>query len=176
VAESRLEKVLRLANGVTRSYVHNVNGRPVQVSQYRTPHPAGPKKPASTASSAFGSLKVGQIVQIRNQNYKVTRVNIPPSTGSGVSTGSQGTGLNTASTAAGAAAAATAQSNASAATAAAAAAKLFGTPQQNPAQAALNGQTIPNNAAVATNLLTSLVTGRYWYTRLPTSFMVKVVG
>jgi hypothetical protein len=187
VAESSLDKVLRLAGGVTRSYTRTEpSGQRQLVRQYASraakpktlvkQNPKSQAKPQSSGSAAFSDLKVGQVIQIQNQNYTVSQVNIPPSTGSGTSTGSQGTGLNTASTAAGAAAAATAQANAGAATAAQAAAKLFGTPQQDPALAALNGKTIPSNTAVVTNLLTNTTTGRYWYTRLPASFMVKVVG
>jgi hypothetical protein len=127
-------------------------------------------------TAQFGHLAKGQIVQIHEQNYRVTRVNVPPSTGSGTSTGSQGTNLNTATTAAGAAAAATAQANAQAATAATKAAALFGTPKQNPQLAALSGKTIPKGTPTVTNQLTSLASGYTWFVTLPTSFTVKVVG
>lgn len=185
MAESPLSKVLRLAGGTTKSYVRTEpSGKQVQVVQYATPHPAAAKpvaakpaaakvKPGGLGGSTFGSLKVGQVIQIMNQNYRIAQVNIPQKA---ASTSSQGTGLNTAKTAAGAAAAATAQANSGAATAAAAAAKLFGTPQQDPGKAALNGKTIPKTATLVHSLLTNLATGRYWYTSLPSTFAVKVVG
>lgn len=185
MTESSLGKVLRLAGGTTRSYTRTEpSGRQVQVRQYAsrpaTAVPAAAKKPAAvkpgtSAGSTFGSLKVGQVIQILNQNYRVSRVNIPQQA-TGTSTGSQGTGLNTAKTAAGAAAAATAQANTGASQAAAAAAKLFGTPQQDPAKAALNGKPVPKGATLVHSLLTNLATGRYWYTSLPSTFAVKVVG
>lgn len=198
VAESSLSKVVRLAGGTTSAYTRTVNGRPVRVGQYATPHPAAaqaavqqplaaPVKPAARQPHVpFGSLRQGQVIRIHGQNYKVMQVNVPAgagfstgsgvSTGSGTSTGSRGTGVNTAATAAGAAAAATAQSNASAAAAAATAAKMFGTPQQNPAKAALNNQPLPKGSATVTDLLSDTVSGYTWYTTLPASYMVQVVG
>lgn len=186
--ETPLDRVLRLAGGTTRSYTRTEpSGRQVQVRQYAsrpatTPPVAAAKpvttvKPGSSAGATFGTLKVGQVIQIHNQNYRVSRVNIPQqATGTGTNTGSQGTGLNTAKTAAGAAAAATAQSNAGASQAAAAAARLFGTPQQDPALAALDGKPAPKGSTLVHSLLTNLATGRYWYTSLPSTFIVKVVG
>jgi hypothetical protein len=185
VRESPLAKVLRLAGGTTRSYVRGTpQGKPVQVHQYPTPHPAGPKviaPPRSAASQAtplqhgqstFGALKKGQRIILAKQDYVVVQANVPASgpgsgfttgsgvhTRSGVNTGSQGQGINAA------------PNNPQAQAAVA----LFGTPQQNPSLAALGNKPIPPGTATITNLLASEANHWTWYVTLPANFAVTVL-
>lgn len=181
MAETPLDKVLRLAGGVTKGYTHQVNGRPILVRSYPTPHPSAAQQPVPTGKPApaaakqqagtaqFAALKVGQVVQIQNQDYKVKQVNVPftppQKTSSGVNTGSKGTNVNAAAnTAAGAAAQAVAARSG------------FGTPAQNPQLAALNGKTIPSGTPTVTNELVSQANGWAWFVTLPAAFSIKVVS
>lgn len=175
--EGSLDKVLRLAGGVTKGYVHIVKGRPVTVSSYRTPHaaqqqlPTGP--PVKTIS--WGNIKVGQTVMVRNVPYRVIKLNVksqkPNGPGApkakGVNTGKQGSGLNTASN--------FAVSTAQTAAKQAANAKLFGTTAQNPQSALMQGKT-PGGGQNMTAQLMQVKTGQYFYVSIPTGTAVNVMG
>lgn len=181
VRENALDKVLRLAGGVTQGYVHIVKGRPVTVSPYRTPHPAqAPLAGPSVKSTSWGSIKAGQTVVIRSIPYRVMKVNVQaqkPPTGKasqgkgvpqskGVNTGRQGSGLNTASN--------FAVSKAATAAKQAQNAKLFGTSAQNPQSALMSGAS--GTGQHATALLQQAKTGKYYYVSVPVGTMVNVLG
>lgn len=174
--EGSLDKVLRLAGGVTKGYVHIVKGRPVTVSQYRTPHPAqqlptGP--PVKTIS--WGNIKVGQTVMIRNVPYRVTKLNVQSQKShgpgspkaKGVNTSKQGSGLNTASN--------FAVSKAQTAAKQAANATRFGTTAQNPQSALMQGRS-PGGGQNMTAQLMQVKTGQYFYVSVPIGTPVNVMG
>jgi hypothetical protein len=167
VIEGSLDKVLRLTGGVTKGYVHIVKGKPVTVSQYRTPHPAQqlPTGP-SVRTISWGSIKVGQTLLIRAVPYRVTRVNVK-SKSKGVNTGKKGTGLNTASNSAVTTAAKAAKQAANA--------SRFGTTAQNPQSALTQGRT-PGGGKVMTAQLLQVKTGQYFYVSVPVGTPVNVMG
>lgn len=176
--ETAVDKVLRLAGGTTKSYVRtNQQGRPVRVSQYPTPHPAvaaaqagrqaaAPQARTGGGNTAFGNLKVGQVLLIGREKYSVQQVNVPPfkpsqpgpntagtssgvntgsgvSTGSGTSTGSAGAGVNTG---------------------------------QNPQTVLLNGVVVKPGTPTTTALLKELSNNNIWYVTVPKTLMVQVVA
>lgn len=159
--------MLRLSGGVTKSYVHVVNGKLVRVNQYRTPHPAQAKYHAQ----AWGQLKAGQTVVIRNVPYKVVKANVvskttgTKSTTHGKNTGSQGKNVNAAS-------------NSAVTTAAkqAAAAKQFGTVTQNPSSALLQGVQTAAGAKRVTMELMQPTSGKTFFVTVPTTLTVNVLG
>lgn len=165
--ESPLDKVLRLAAVRARSYIRVEHGVPQRVSQYvqqrrgpgqvlpfpgqRPPAPPAAKSPAGKAE-AFGSLKVGQTVQVRANRYKVLRVKVPPlttrnlgqnvNTGGPQNTGSAGQNVNTG-----------------------------GSPQQ----ALLGGVTIKPGTPTSTSEWRDLATGKTWFVTLPDNMPIQIV-
>lgn len=170
--ESPLEKLLRLAGGTTKSYVRtNPLGRRVAVHQYPTPHPAHGRV-------AVGSLKAGQVVQIKGVNYTVVRVNVPPfkpkqpgpntkGTTTGKNTGSKGKGkgVNTSKTAKSGASAGQGVNTA-----------VGPDFAQNPQTAALAGVTVPKGAATTVTELRCIATKAIYFATLPKALMLAVVG
>lgn len=148
--ESPLDKVLRLAGGITRSYVRQNRGRLQRVGAYPTPR---------LRHVAWGSLKAGEVVQIAGIRYSVLQVRVKPklTTGSGTSTGSKGKGVNTKGPAP-------------------PVSHVTGTPNQSPGKAALGGQKAPAGAVKVTNVLLELGTTRRYYISLPAGQMMTVVG
>jgi len=189
VTEHPLDKLVRLAGGVTQGYVHIVKGKPVTVSPYRTPQrarmtplPTGP--PVKQVS--WGSVRPGQTIVIRSIPYKVVKVNTQsqkphgmkllqaaPAKGhglpqtKGVSTGHQGSGLNTASN--------FAVSKAQKAQKQKRQAELFGSVNQNPQAALLQGKT-PGGGHNVNAVIMQAKTGQYFNVSIPAGTMVSVMG
>lgn len=167
--ESPLDKVLRLAAVRARSYIRVEHGVPQRVSQYvqqrrgpgqvlpspgqRPPIPPPAAKKPVGKSEAFGSLKVGQTVQVRANKYKVLRVKVPPlttrnlgqnvNTGGPQNTGSAGQNVNTG-----------------------------GSPQQ----ALLGNVKIKPGTPSSTSEWRDLSTGKTWFVTLPDNMPVQVVA
>ena len=165
MTESPLDKVLRLAGGITRGYVRNDNGRAQQVRAYPTPR---------VRHVAWGSLKAGQVVQIAGVRYKVLQVKVPPlppykpaqpgpntkGTTSGKNTGSQGQGVNTGGPA-GTASAGQGVNTVTGATI---------------AQAAMGGRKLPYGTPTVTNEIQNLRTQQRFFVYLPPGQQVTVIG
>lgn len=164
--ESALDKVLRLAGGITRSYVRrSPTGKMEQVHQYRS----------RLRREAWGSLKAGQVVQIVGVQYKVIQANVPqtpykPSqpgpntkgTVSGKNTASQGQGVNT---------------RGPASTGSQGKGVNIGTVTGTTiAQAAMGGAKVPFGVKTVTNLLSDMRSGRSYYVYLPPTQQVTVIG
>lgn len=66
MSESPLEKVVRLAGGITRSYVRSSARGPVRVTQY-----------ANHRKVSWGSLKAGQKVILNGVPFQVLKVGVP---------------------------------------------------------------------------------------------------
>jgi hypothetical protein len=163
VAESSLDKVLRLAGGITRSYTRMENGRVQRVGAY-----------TRIRRVAWGSLKAGNVVQIAGARYKVVQARVPQTpfkpaqpgpntkgTTSGKNTGSQGQGVNTGGPAS------TGSAGQGVNTGAVTGSTI--------AQAALGGAKLPFGTPTVTNLLASLVTGKQFYVYLPQGQEVTVI-
>lgn len=162
MSETALEKLLRLAGGITNSYSRTVNGKVERVSQYRS----------RMRRLAFGALKGGEILQIGSVQYKVIQARVPQApykpkqagpntkgTTSGKNTGSKGQAVNTKGGAA---------ASGSGAGGTAVTAKTIET--------AVLGQPVPSGVATVTNELTDVRTGARYFVRLPPGTAVQVVG
>lgn len=142
VGEGCLDKILRLST--VRSYRRVENGRVQQVRSYIN---------RKVRRVAWGSLKVGMVVQIAGQNYRVARVRVPPlTTTTGKYTASKGKGVNTGTSAA--------SSSSSA----------------NPQAAALGGAKVAKGTPTVTNEIVQLRTNRAYFVTLPTGWGLTVVG
>jgi hypothetical protein len=150
VTESRLDKVLRLSGGITRSYTRVNQGRVQRVGAY-----------ASRRRVAWGSLKAGEVVEIAGVRYKVLQVRVPPAkpkqpgpntkgTVSGKSTGSAGKGVNTKGPA--------------------------GSGALSPGKAALGGQKAPAGGQKVTSVLQNLSTGNRYYVSLPVNWPLTALS
>lgn len=162
MAESALDKVLRLAGGLTRSYMRTGrNGRPVQVHQYRSRQgmaqvgmdPRAMSAPVTLGTARFSQLQAGQLVTIGNQQYKVGATDV------------SGHGWNY-----------TGKDKPRSGGASAIEQAAVGTPAQNPVYAALGGKPIAPDTATVTHALTSLRGNKTWYVTLPVDYALQVTG
>lgn len=168
MAETALDKVLRLAVAQVRSYQRVVGGRVQTVSQYAERRgAAGPIQAPGAAqaqaaaaqrpavrSQSFGSLKPGQVVQVHSARYNVVRTNVANlttrkagqnlHTGGPANTGSQGQGVNTGNV--------------------------------SPQQAILGSAKIKPGTPTMTSEWKDAGSGKSWFITLPTNFPVQVVG
>lgn len=168
MAESALDKVLRLAAANVRSYQRVVNGRVQQVSQYTERRgAAGPLQAPGAApgqqaaaqrpavrSQSFGSLKPGQVVQVSSARYNVVRTNVASlttrkagqnlHTGGPANTGSQGQAVNTGNV--------------------------------SPQKQILGNAKIKPGTPTMTSEWKDARSGKSWFVTLPTNFPVQVVG
>lgn len=166
VAESSLEKVLRLAGGITNAYVRrSPTGKVEQVHSYRS----------RARKMAWGALKSGQVVQISGVNYKVVQANVPQTPyrpkQTGPNTKGVTTGKNTASAGQGVNTGGPASTGSTG--------KGVNTGQvtgSTIAQAAMGGAKVAFGTKTVTNLLTDLRTAKSYYVYLPPTQQVTVIG